>query len=150
MVMTYKELVKNRLETIIFEHSQLGESHYYYGYPYNLTEKDLNYFFCLLQPGKINLGENINKVNFKIYIMDLLDKEKNNLIDIQNDIILIFEDIKSELLARKEENYELWFNKSFDLIPFTEQFKDVVSGYYSDISIEVKSLNNSCLIPKNE
>ena len=94
--------------------------------------------------------------NFQVFVMDMVDADKEQEQYVQSDTFQILNDIiallkQGEILyqydtdAGQEPRY--WIEDDFSLEPFQERFDNAVTGWVVEIGISIESELNSCEVP---
>lgn len=101
-------------------------------------------------------GKN-NKRNYQVFIMDVVNDEKDNSAEIESDTEQIGLDLLSHLAFFDFEEFEakngvgrFSLDRQFTTIePFRENFKSLYCGNLFEISLNVSFNYNTCQIPTN-
>lgn len=140
-----KEIIGD-LETFTTNHKQLNS--FGFGNPDNITNADHVYPMMWVSLVPSTTG-NMVTVNFEIYIIDLLKQDKENLVEVLNDTLLIGNDVVAKYFDDEDE-YDFTLNEDgVEITPFEAEFDDFTAGWIFDIEIEVQNDLNDCEIPQD-
>ena len=136
------------LEQFATDHLQINS--FGIGHPDDISTKDRIYPIMWVTPYEFTGNASTLTTSFKIYILDLLKKDKSNQKTILNLTTLIGTDIFSTYFqAYDEDDFEL-VNDSLHMGTLDIPFKDdYLSGVELDVKVEFDNRLNVCTIPKN-
>lgn len=87
--------------------------------------------------------------NFKVYVMDLVNKDENNENDVLSDTLQIIGDTISFLRydgdALFDVEYDYRISDNINCVPFTERFDNELSGFVADIRISTTFNRSACI-----
>ena len=94
--------------------------------------------------------------NFQLFVMDIVDADGDQEQYVQSDTLQILSDLiallkQGEILyhtnqsAGEEARY--FVGDDFTCEPFQERFDNAVTGWVSEVGIEIESELNSCIVP---
>lgn len=96
-------------------------------------------------PNNVDLDENIDVFNFRVYCLDILQKDRSNEQFIMNDTLLVLRDLVNWIKLDENNNINLLNIPSAQ--PINNYLMDFVAGWYIDVSIEAEGLTSDCFIP---
>jgi len=104
--------------------------------------------YCLfwVSPQPCNVQGNEITYVYSILVADRVFKGEGNELEVESDTFQICLDFLAYLNDQSENEWML--NESVTITPFTERFKDEVTGHIMDINIVVEFDYNECAIPK--
>ncbi len=137
---TLNQLVET-FKVIALQHGQLHA--FGQGEPSEITTLSVeNYPLLWITILPANLTINTIQFNFRVYVCDLVQDNRDNELEILSDNIRILWDI----IAILENNYELETTYT-NAEPFTEKLDDRVAGWYLDIGIVTAQTLGVCDVP---
>ena len=146
MVKTFKNIIED-IQTFCGEHLQIND--FGWGQISNISTKEHDFVMVFLQPVKTSVEGRLVTMGFDMYVFDLVKQDKNNLIDVLNDTLLIGNDIVARFWD-DEELYEWTLNENnVEAEPFDAKWDDFCSGWIFSIEIEIENRLNLCSVPKN-
>lgn len=147
--MTFNQVVL-RIKTRSLAHAQIRN--FYYGNVSDfLTDRTTQFASCFLQdtPGSINIGQKTTTLNFKMFLLDLVnvsENSKDNELDVQSDMLSVAEDLLSQF---DDSVYTDWrISNSSPTVFVRDETPDIVAGVVVDISIEKLFVKDTCAIPQ--
>lgn len=89
------------------------------------------------------------KYRFRLFIMDLVEKDESNEQEVLSDTLQILQDIIAKLLNEEDadERRKYSLDRSISAEDFTERFNNEVAGWTAEIGITVDYNANACLVP---
>lgn len=141
---TYNQIIK-AFEDFCTNHKQINT--FYSGKTWNFQTETNIYpaLVMLAQPSLINRGQ-IN-LNFNVFIADILNKDRSNLDEIYSDTLLIITDLIS-YFADAYETYGFYLDDTaVNIEPFEESFDDVLAGWISTLTIQIRYDGSTCNLP---
>lgn len=149
--MTTLKKIEGHFKTIAANHLQINT--YEYGDIWNVaTSGTINYPLLFVSPegSIVKTGEVGYK--YRLYVMDVVQKGKDNEVDAASDTHQILLDVLTELNAGGiqatggDYEFELKLD-NISITDFTEKFDDEVAGNFCDITLWVEWYNDQCAIP---
>lgn len=138
-----------RIEQVSLSHAQVRN--YKYAKPTDfLTDKTTQYVSVFLQDndGSIGIASKQKTVNFKLFVLDLVNVSQDTLInlkDVQSDCLEIAKDLIALLDSEEYSDWALASDNNFQLL--FEAFDDMVAGVVVDFSIRTPYLSDTCAVP---
>jgi hypothetical protein len=135
--MTLFEVIK-RLETFCDSHLQVKK----FGADFleqlgNFATQDEKYPIVFVNvPNSTTLGENLNTFSLEIYCLDIIQKDRDNIITILSDTQLILNDIYLELQTGTDLTIDV---TNASLTPLNNDLLDYVAGWVMTLDIEVET-----------
>jgi len=135
--MTLFEVIK-RLETFCNSHLQVKK----FGADFleqlgNFATQDEKYPIVFVNvPNSTTLGENLNTFSLEIYCLDIIQKDRDNIITILSDTQLILNDIYLELQTGTDLTIDV---TNASLTPLNNDLLDYVAGWVMTLDIEVET-----------
>jgi hypothetical protein len=135
--MTLFEVIK-RLETFCDSHLQVKK----FGADFleqlgNFATQDEKYPIVFVNvPTSTTLGENLNTFSLEIYCLDIIQKDRDNIITILSDTQLILNDIYLELQTGTDLTIDV---TNASLTPLNNDLLDYVAGWIMTLDIEVET-----------
>jgi sulfate adenylyltransferase subunit 1 (EFTu-like GTPase family) len=143
--MTLNSILNKVLKPIAEDHLQLND--FGYGDLSNYAEgEEIKYPIMWVVFNTAPYSNNGFIYSFSIVFADKAKDDGSNIISVQSDMISIAADVAAEL--KYIDNNEIEVGESFTLKPFSERFKDFVSGVVMDVNIKVVQPLNDCETPK--
>lgn len=96
----------------------------------------------------VYLDDNANVYTFRVYCVDLLQKDRSNEGYIRNHTLAILTDFRNWIAKDLLNNVRVLSNKP-RAIPVNNFLMDYTSGWYFDIQVETTSIISDCVIPFN-
>ena len=135
--MTLFEVIK-RLETFCDSHLQVKK----FGADFleqlgNFATQDEKYPIVFVNvPNSTTLGENLNTFSLEVYCLDIIQKDRDNIITILSDTQLILNDIYLELQTGTDLTIDV---TNASLTPLNNDLLDYVAGWVMTLDIEVET-----------
>ena len=134
--MTYFEIIK-RLETFCNNHLQVQK----FGADFeeqlpNFATQDEKYPIVFVSPVSVSNGENLNTFSIEIRCLDIIQKDRANIINILSDTQLILNDIYLELQTGTDLSIDI-VNDS--LTPLNNDLLDYAAGWVMSLDLEVET-----------
>jgi len=99
-------------------------------------------------PDSITFEPYINSMRFRVYCVDLLQRDRSNEADILNDTIIILKDLYN--WTKINDNNDLNILNIPTAIPVNNFLTELTVGWYIDLDFEVQAPANECDIPFTE
>ncbi len=151
MVLTYNQIM-SKLKTFANEHYQINS--FDNGDLWELIEhakrdgvKDQNYPMMFVQDQPATTEQGIIELVFRIYIINLVQKDESNENEVKSDTLQICLDVLSEWVMQTTD-LQVTVDKNTNLTSFTERFNDELTGWWMDLKLKVPFKYNKCDIPK--
>lgn len=153
-MVNYKQILAD-FASIAYHHEQIQS----YGFgDYKQITNDLTtklptkFIRMYVIPGESVLPENEVKHRFAVVIMDKVEDDLSNLEDVLSDTLEICKDIwtvfyQSYTSQNGNFSFELQPDQLPELIPFTEQFDEIVAGFTMNLTLSYPFDYNSCTPP---
>ena len=89
------------------------------------------------------------KYRFRLFIMDLVEKDESNEQEVLSDNLQILQDIIAKLLNPTDPEDSRSYRLDTDITAedFTERFNNEVAGWTAELGISVDYTANRCLVP---
>ena len=135
--MTLFEVIK-RLETFCDSHLQVKK----FGADFleqlgNFATQDEKYPIVFVNvPNSTTLGENLNTFSLEVYCLDIIQKDRDNIITILSDTQLVLNDIYLELQTGTDLTIDV---TNASLTPLNNDLLDYVAGWVMTLDIEVET-----------
>ena len=135
--MTYFEIIK-RLETFCNSHLQVKK----FGADFleqigNFATQDEKYPVVFVDvPTSVNLTKNLNTCSVDVYCLDIIQKDRDNIITILSDTQLILNDIYLELQTGTDLSIDV---TAASLAPLNNDLLDYAAGWVMSIDLEVET-----------
>ena len=135
--MTLFEVIK-RLETFCDSHLQVQK----FGADFleqlpNFATQDEKYPVVFVNiPNSASLGENLNTFSLEVYCLDIIQKDRDNIITILSDTQLILNDIYLELQTGTDLTIDV---TGATLTPLNNDLLDYAAGWVMTLDIEVET-----------
>lgn len=113
---------------------------------FSTEEKSFPILFAI--PDSVGLEENIDSFNFRVYCLDILQKDRSNEPAIMNSTLLVLTDLANWL--RLDDTNELNLLNNPIATPVNNALMDNTAGWFFDIEIEANAQRNSCSIPYSD
>ena len=111
----------------------------------NFSSSDNSFPILYAIPNDVSFNENINTFSFRVYCLDILQKDRSNESNILNVTLLILRDLTNWL--RVDETNNLNILNTPIAIPVNNFLVDFTQGWFIDIEIEASAEINDCSIP---
>ncbi len=111
----------------------------------NFSTADNNFPILYAIPSDVSMGENIDEFSFRIYCVDILQKDRKNEATIINETLLVLRDLNNWL--RLETAHDLNILNNPRAIPVNNFLTEFTTGWYMDIVIEATPETSDCAIP---
>lgn len=111
----------------------------------NFSTEDNNFPILYAIPSDVSMGENIDEFSFRIYCVDILQKDRSNESTIINETLLVLRDLNNWL--RLETAHDLNILNNPRAIPVNNFLTEFTTGWYMDIVIEATPETSDCAIP---
>lgn len=135
--MTLFEVIK-RLETFCDSHLQVKK----FGADFleqlpNFATQDEKYPIVFVNiPNSATVGENLNTYSLDIYCLDIIQKDRDNIITILSDTQLILNDIYLDLQTGTDWTIDV---TSASMTPLNNDLLDYAAGFVMTLDIEVET-----------
>lgn len=111
----------------------------------NFSTEDNNFPILYAIPSDVSMGENIDEFSFRIYCVDILQKDRSNEGTILNETLLVLRDLNNWL--RLETSHDLNILNNPRAIPVNNFLTEFTTGWYMDVVIEATPETSDCAIP---
>jgi len=135
--MTLFEVIK-RLETFCNSHLQVKK----FGADFleqlpNFATKDEKYPIVFVNiPNSATVGENLNTYSLDVYCLDIIQKDRDNIITILSDTQLILNDIYLDLQTGTDWTIDV---TAASMTPLNNDLLDYAAGFVMTLDIEVET-----------
>ena len=135
--MTLFEVIK-RLETFCNSHLQVQK----FGADFleqlpNFATQDEKYPIVFVNiPNSATVGENLNTYSLDIYCLDIIQKDRDNIITILSDTQLILNDIYLDLQTGTDWTIDV---TSASMTPLNNDLLDYAAGFVMTLDIEIET-----------
>jgi hypothetical protein len=99
-------------------------------------------------PDSITFEPYINSMRFRVYCVDLLQRDRSNEADILNDCIIILKDLYNWIKINDYNDLNILNTPT--AVPVNNFLTELTVGWYIDLDIEVQAPANQCDIPFTE
>jgi hypothetical protein len=158
-MITFRNVV-GYLETIAEKHFQINSFH-----SGQLDEVDINklgatdYIILYAEPGTVVVNKGVLTYNFSIYVMDMVNEEigsdpnrqRVSRVDTYSQTLNIIQDVINEfhqnLYSTSWVDNDVVLSLPVNAEPFTARFDNTLTGWASNLTIEVPNQNNLCVVP---
>lgn len=111
----------------------------------NFSDSDNVFPILYAVPNDVSFDNNIDSFSFRIYCVDILQKDRSNESAILNETLLILRDLTNWL--RDSNNNELNILNTPRANPVNNFLTTFTTGWYMDVEIEAEVLTTECSIP---
>jgi len=134
--MTYFQIIK-RLETFCDSHLQVQK----FGADFeeqlpNFATQDEKYPIVFVSPTSVTEGENLNTFSIEVRCLDIIQKDRANIITILSDTQSILNDIYLELQTGTNLSIDVVNNS---LTPLNNDLLDYAAGWVMSLDLEVET-----------
>ena len=143
MKATFKDIVK-RIEKVALSHKLVNS--FGFGNVSDIPANEIVSPIVWLHPKISSKNNNINIFKYDIYILDLLEQDKANLLDVTNDTVLIGNDIISTLSDNGEEQGFFFGNDNITIEIVEGKFDSFYGGVVFTVEVST-AIGNICNIP---
>lgn len=147
MVLTYNQIMQ-RFETFATNHYQINS--FGNGDLWEVVEhdqlKDFNYPLMWVEDQPAITEDKIIELTFRIFIINLVQKDESNENEVKSDTLSICLDVISDWVMQTDE-IQITVDKNTNLTSFTERFNDELTGWWMDLKLRVPFKYNKCDIP---
>src|SRR3990172_5056662 len=149
--MTTIKQIEGNFKSIATNHLQINA--YEYGDIFNTaTSGTINYPMLFVSPEGSTAKKGEVGYKYRLFVMDVVQKGKENEVDASSDTHQILLDVLTELFKGGQQAtggtyaFELKLD-NISITDFTEKFDDEVAGNYCDITLWAEWDYNQCAIP---
>ena len=143
MKATFKDIV-NEIKRVALSHKLVNS--FGFGNISDIQANELVSPIVWLHPQASNKNNNINIFTFDIYILDLLEQSKENLLDVTSDTVLIGNDIIN-VLSENGEGVGFFLDSDNITIEIVEgKFDSFYGGVVFTVNVS-SAIGNNCNIP---
>lgn len=96
-------------------------------------------------PSDVSFDDNIDEFSFRVYCVDILQKDRSNEQTILNETLLVLRDLTNWM--RLDQNNNLNILNTPRAIPVNNFLTEFTTGWYVDITIETTPETSDCAIP---
>lgn len=111
----------------------------------NFSSSDNSFPILYAIPSDVSFKDNIDEFTFRIYCVDILQKDRSNESNILNDTLLILRDLTNWMRLSAENDLNI-LNEP-NATPVNNFLVDFTTGWYIDITIESTPETSDCSIP---
>lgn len=108
------------------------------------TSDDNTFPILYVVPNEVSFQDNIDVISFRVYCVDILQKDRSNEQVILNETLLILRDLTNWL---RESNNDLNILNTPRAIPVNNFGSDFTTGWFTDFEIEAATETTDCSIP---
>lgn len=142
---TYNNVLAS-LSGICSRHAQIN-TFYYGGQSDFQTTAELYPAVILSDAQGSSVGAGEIKLNFLLFVIDLLNKDYSNMSDVKSDCLQIFCDLLAHL-KDDEETYDFMMDSDLVYIqPVEEVQDDILAGWVAQITITIPFQGSNCINP---
>lgn len=113
----------------------------------NFSSSDNTFPILYAIPSDVTFDQYVNRYFFRVYCVDVLQKDRSNESAILNDTLLILRDLYNWLKISDNGLNTLSTSRA---IPVNNFLVDYTTGWYIDIEVEATAESNDCSIPFSE
>ena len=128
----FESIAENHLQIHSFDAGDLSDI--------NVLNSEL-FVKMFLIPQNVTVRANTLEYSIRVMLFDKLNKDVTNERDILSDTLQISTDV---VKIFKNSTGNLWITNDINLIPFSEEAADYVTGWYADYIIEVPFDSEYC------
>ena len=146
---TYNQIVK-KFEDIITANKFIKT--FVAGDIYEMDLTETTYMYAHLSIESATFDNAQLTYSFRLYVMDIVNKDEGNENDVLSDTLQVINDVISEFRNGSStfgletmQDYEI--QDTISCSPFTERFDNEVSGWSADIDVTVINHYNACNNP---
>lgn len=146
---TYNQIVK-KFEDIITANKFIKT--FVAGDIYEIDLTETTYMYAHLSIESATFDNAQLTYSFRLYVMDIVNKDEGNENDVLSDTLQVINDVISEFRNGSStfgletmQDYEI--QDTISCSPFTERFDNEVSGWSADIDVTVINHYNACNNP---
>jgi hypothetical protein len=110
----------------------------------NFSTSDNSFPILYAVPIDVNMQEYINTMTFRIYCVDILQKDRTNEATVLNDTLLVLRDLYNWITSADNE---INLTNTPTAYPVNNFLVDFTVGWYMDVTIEITPESNDCSIP---
>lgn len=110
----------------------------------NFSSSDNTFPILYAIPSDVTFDQYVNRYFFRIYCVDILQKDRSNESAILNDTLLVLRDLYNWLKISDNGLNTLSTSRA---IPVNNFLVDFTAGWYIDIEVEGQAESNDCSIP---
>jgi hypothetical protein len=145
MIQSYNTL-KNTLEQFASNHLTLKRFKLsFFEQLDNFSTSDNTFPILYVIPSDVSFQENVDEFSFRVYCVDILQKDRANEGTILNETLLVLRDLNNWL--RLETTHELNIIGTPRAIPVNNFLTEFTTGWYMDVVIESTPETSDCAIP---
>ena len=111
----------------------------------NFSTSGISFPILYAIPNDVSFEENIDVMSFRVYCVDVLQKDRSNEQTILNETLLILRDLTNWFKQDDYNNLNILNNPR--AIPVNNFLTEFTTGWYIDIDVEVEGETNDCSIP---
>lgn len=111
----------------------------------NFSTTDNSFPILYAVPQDISFNEYIDVITFRVYCVDILQKDRSNESTVLNDTLLVLRDLTNWF--RLDRTNDLNILNDPRAIPVNNFLVDFTVGWYVDIQIEASTITSDCAIP---
>jgi len=112
----------------------------------NYSHEDTRFPLMYASIQDITLDQNADTYNFRVYCVDLLQKDRTNEGTVRNSTLMILRDFVNWITLDTFNNIRVISNTPI-AIPVNNFLMDYTSGWYIDIAFETTTIISDCVIP---
>lgn len=145
-VITYNQVI-DRIETILNDNPLVQTITK--GDIWEVDNKEIVYPQVHIVTEGVDFSTYELKYKFRLFIMDLVEKDESNEQEVLSDTLQMLQDIIAKLLnpTDPEASRDLRLDRDITAEDFTERFNNEVAGWTAEIGITVDYTANECLVP---
>jgi len=142
---TFKDVV-NSFRDFASEHEQIND--FGFGDISDINVGEHLYPMIWLNPVNSDKNGVHTTLRFDMYVLDIIEQDKTNLLDVMNDTLIIGNDCVSNFWMDSEELLGFELNEeAVSLTPFEGKFDSLLGSWIFNIEIDMKITLNKCAIP---
>lgn len=134
-----------------FSTSHLQVHTFFSGQTWNFQSITNKYTAVILLPLPSVVQRGMLTLNFNLFVIDQLNKDRSNKDEILSDTLQVLQDYISEFADNEDiYNFTLEEGEEIPIEPLEEELDDVVAGWVATVKIKVPYSGNTCIIPVEE
>lgn len=111
----------------------------------NFATAENSFPILYVVPGDVNFEEQIDVMSFRVYCVDILQKDRSNEQSILNETLLVLRDLVNWI--RETSTLDLNVVGTPRAVPINNFLTEFTVGFYIDLAVETSPETNDCSIP---
>lgn len=144
-IITYNQII-SAFKNFCDKHKQINS--FYSGQTWNFQTQTNIYPSVIILPQPSNFEPGKIRLNFQIFIADILNQDNSNLDEIYSDTLQIASDLVSYFKEINEEETYFYIDDNYiGIEPFEESFDDILAGWLMNVVVEIPFFGSNCNLP---